>query len=174
MPPPESYDEVFERGIGLAGACTTSDGGSCTAGVEAGEDDLVIVRYRDLETAKTVYTGRPLAAEDFADTTLDGAGDLALLDLQVIRVNRRDGTVQFAGGAKTVVTGSYLEIIAKEGYIVVFASSPPGPPPVPGVYLLRHGQLALSGQDQGAGGARPGGASRQSAGAGARPASPLP
>ncbi len=74
-------------------------------------DYLVIVKQADVGSGKTVYTGKPKSGSDFVDTNGDGLGDLASKDFQVIKVFKLDGTVQFSGGSKTVVTGSYLEIV---------------------------------------------------------------
>lgn len=32
-------------------------------------------------------------------------------DIQILKVIRRDGTIQFSGGSKVVITGSYLEVV---------------------------------------------------------------
>ena len=108
------YDQVFENDIGRVGACTTDAAGECTAGEETIGDYLVIVKYLDAETGKTVYTGKPKSPGDFVDTDADTQGDLATKDFQVIKVLRKNGSIQFSGGSKTVVTGSYLEIISPD------------------------------------------------------------
>ena len=98
------YDQVFENDIGRIGACTADSSGQCTAGEETTGDYLVIVKYVD-SSGKTVYTGKPKGPEDF-----DATG-LASKDFQVIKVLRKNGVIQFSGGRKTVVSGSYLEIV---------------------------------------------------------------
>lgn len=122
------YDQVFENDIGRAGACTTDASGQCTAGEETIGDYLVIVKYVD-PSGKTVYTGKPKSPDDFADTDGDGAGDLASKDFSVVKVIKKDGSVQLSGGSKTVVTGSYLEVVhpdfavwedAAAGYVYPF------------------------------------------------------
>lgn len=104
------YVEVFENDIGRVGACNTGANGECTAGEETIGDYLVIVRYFDAETGKTIYTGKPKSPEDFVD-------NLASKDFQVIKVLKKDGSIQLSGGAKTVVTGSYLEIIYPDSVV---------------------------------------------------------
>ena len=98
------YDQVLENDIGRVGTCTTGASGGCIAGEETTGDYLVIVKYVD-PSSKTVYTGKPKSGTDF-----DATG-LASKDFQVIKVLKKNGAIQFSGGSKTVVTGSYLEII---------------------------------------------------------------
>jgi len=98
------YNQVFENDIGRVGACTTGSDGRCTAGEETTGDYLAVVKYVD-PSGQTVYTGKPKSPEDF-----DATG-LASKEFQAIKVLRRDGSLQFSGGSKTVVTGSYLEIV---------------------------------------------------------------
>jgi ABC-type branched-subunit amino acid transport system substrate-binding protein len=105
-----TYDQVFENDSGLIGSCTTDSAGTCTVGLESTAEALVIVKY-EYEPGTFVYTGRPLGIDAFADTDSDGQGDLAARSFQIIQVLKRNGDVQFSGGSKTVVTGSYLEIV---------------------------------------------------------------
>jgi hypothetical protein len=105
-----TYDQVFENDSGLIGSCTTDSAGTCTVGLESTAEALVIVKY-EVEPGTFVYTGRPLGIDAFADTDSDGQGDLAARSFQIIQVLKRNGDVQFSGGSKTVVTGSYLEIV---------------------------------------------------------------
>jgi hypothetical protein len=117
------YNQVFENNIGRVGTCTTDVDGFCIAGEETTGDYLTIVKYDDAETGKTIYNGRPKSPEDF-----DATG-LASKDFQAIKVIKKDLTVRFSGGKKTVVTGSYLEIVypdfavwedAAAGYVYPF------------------------------------------------------
>jgi hypothetical protein len=48
------------------------------------------------------------------DTNSDGIGDLGTKEFQVIKTYRKNGTIQLGRGSKTVVSGSYLEIISPE------------------------------------------------------------
>jgi hypothetical protein len=105
------YDQVFENQIGQIATCTTGTSGQCTAGEETTGDYLVIVRFVTSDvnpsTGKpfVVYTGKPKSPQDFDET------GLASKDFQILRVIRKNGSVQYSGGSKTVVTGSYLEIV---------------------------------------------------------------
>jgi hypothetical protein len=99
------YDQVFWNDIGRVGACTTDASGFCIAGEEAVGDFLVIVKYTDGDLG-TVYTGKPKSPEDFV-------GGLASKEFQVIKVYKEDGSIQLSGGSKTVLSGSYLEIIPR-------------------------------------------------------------
>ncbi|MEM2974352.1 MAG: LamG-like jellyroll fold domain-containing protein [Candidatus Micrarchaeia archaeon] len=116
------YPAVYEAGIGWIGAntpiyaarnasCITDVAGRCTAGETGIGDYLVIVKYYDPTTNKTVYVGRPKSPEDFIDTNKDGRPDLAYKDFQIIRVYEKGGAISYKAGEKTVVTGSLLEII---------------------------------------------------------------
>lgn len=111
------YDEVYEARTGLVGSCTTDMSGSCVAGEASSGDYLVIVKHVDAETGKTIYTGLPKSPSDFMDTDNDGIGDTATKEFQVIKVIKRDGTIEFKGGSKTVVTGSMLEIISPDAAV---------------------------------------------------------
>ena len=111
------YDDLFESPESAASAlaapfgCKTDVGGTCVAGVKATGDYLTIVKYVDPRTAKSVYMGKPLGASGFSDTNGDGLADLVVMDFQVLEVIKRDGSVQYSGGSKTIVRGSYLEIV---------------------------------------------------------------
>jgi len=99
------YDVIFENEIGKVGSCSTNDMGMCIAGESTAGDYLVIVKYEDTETGKTVYTGLPKSPEDFVD-------GLATKDFQILKVvKKKDGLIQYSGGKKTVVTGSILEVV---------------------------------------------------------------
>ncbi|MDP3640313.1 MAG: NosD domain-containing protein [Nanoarchaeota archaeon] len=121
------YDEVYEVDVGRVGSCTTDSLGMCTAGSQPGTcagdggltvgDLLVIVKHFDSETGKTIYTGLPLSPEDFKDTNGDSTPDTATKEFQVIKVIKKDGTIEFKGGSKTVVTGSRLEIISPDAAV---------------------------------------------------------
>ena len=104
------HDEVYENGAGLKGSCTTNTEGDCTVGEETTGDYLVIVKYFDQETGKTIYTGKPKSGGDFVD-------GLATKEFQIIKVIKKDGTIEFKGGSKTVVVGSLLEMIAPEAAV---------------------------------------------------------
>jgi hypothetical protein len=105
------YPDIFEADIGRVGSCFTDTTGKCIAGEEAVGDYLVIVRFIDAETSKIIYTGKPKSPEDFEDTDGDGIGDLVSKDFQIIKVINKDGSIDFKAGSKTVITGSFLEVI---------------------------------------------------------------
>ncbi len=105
------YNQVFDNDIGEIASCTTGTDGVCTAYETKPGDYLVIVKYHDAETGKSVYTGLPKGPEDFVDTNSDGKGDFAKKDFQIIKTIKKDGTIQFSGGKKVVVSGSELDII---------------------------------------------------------------
>jgi hypothetical protein len=111
------YPDIFENVPAvnpslLAGQCATDTAGSCTTLLQSATDYLVIVRYDDGGGA--VYTGRPLDAASFVDTDGNGDPDLAMAEYQVIKFYKKDGSVQYGGGSKTVFVGSVLEIIAPD------------------------------------------------------------
>ena len=111
------YAEVFEANIARVGRCTTNLTGRCIAGENQTGVYLVITKYYDILTNKTIYTGKPKGFEDFNDTNGDQQGDLAFKDFQIIKVLNRDGSVDYKGGSKTVIVGSILEIIHPQ-YVV--------------------------------------------------------
>ena len=96
---------MFEDDIGRVGSCTTDSTGVCIAGEETLGDYLVIVKYFDVATGKIVYTGLPKSPGDFDIT------GLASKDFQILKVVKKNGDIQFAGGKKVVVTGSILEVV---------------------------------------------------------------
>jgi len=98
------YAQVYENSAGKIASCTTGSDGKCTAGESYTGDFLVIVKYYDAATGKTVYTGKPKSGSDFVN-------GLATKDFQIIKTLKKDGSVQFTGGSKVVVTGSFLEIV---------------------------------------------------------------
>ncbi len=105
------YQQVYEADIGRVGSCPTDAFGKCIAGEETIGDYLVIVKFINSETGKTIYTGKPKSTTDFVDTNSDGIADLASKDFQIIKVINKDGTVDFKAGSKTTITGSILEVI---------------------------------------------------------------
>ena len=104
------YGVIFEADAGRVGACTTDSTGVCIAGEASTGDYLVIVKYFDSATNKTVYVGRPKSPSDFVN-------GLATKDFQIIKVFKKGVFQEYRGGSKIVVTGSMLEIIAPESAI---------------------------------------------------------
>jgi len=73
------YGIVFEADQGKIGSCITDGLGICIAGEAQVGDYLVIIKYYDSATGKTVYVGRPKSPSDFKN-------GLATKDFQVIKV----------------------------------------------------------------------------------------
>jgi len=105
------YGVIYEADAGRISACITGADGVCFAGEAQTGDYLVIVKWIDQATGKTVYVGRPKSPEDF------NAEGLATKDFQIIKVFKKGVFQEYRGGSKIVVTGSYLEIIAPESAI---------------------------------------------------------
>jgi hypothetical protein len=59
------YGKIFEANKGLVTTCATDSKGVCYAGESQKRDYLVIVRFKDIETGKTVYMGLPVYAWEF-------------------------------------------------------------------------------------------------------------
>jgi hypothetical protein len=98
-------------GVGLVGACQTDASGMCYAGEKQTGDYLVIIRYNDIGTGKTVYVGRSKGPGDF-----DKNG-IAKKLFQILKVFRKGVFLEFRGGKKILVTGSLLEVITPESAI---------------------------------------------------------
>jgi hypothetical protein len=118
------YGVIFEADaadpevdLGRVGACMTDSSGVCFAGEASTGDYLVIVKYLDTATGKTVYVGRPKSPGDFVDTDNDGIADLAEKDFQIIKVFKNGEYKGYRGGSKMVVSGSILEVIMPESGI---------------------------------------------------------
>jgi hypothetical protein len=104
------YDDIFECAPASAfvSSCITDSLGVCIAGESGTGDYLVVVKFQSVDVKG--YTGLPKGPGDFIDSDGDGRLDLASKEFQFIKVNRKDGSVQFQGGRKTVITGSMLEV----------------------------------------------------------------
>ena len=111
------YGVIFEADAGRVGACVTNGSGICFAGEAAIGEYLVIVKYVDAATGKTVYVGKTKAPSDFVDTNGDGIADLATKDFQIMKVFKQGVFQGYRGGSKLVVTGSILEMIVPESAI---------------------------------------------------------
>ena len=105
------FPTIFESAIGRVSACTTNSSGTCIAPELEKGTLLVIIKYYDITTNKTVYTGLPKGLEDFVDTDNDGITDLATKNFQIIKTINQDGSMDYKGGAKTIIIGSALEVI---------------------------------------------------------------
>ena len=104
------YGIIFDLDQGRVGACNTDLNGECIAGEAQVGDYLVVVKYVDSATGKTVYVGRPKSPSDFVN-------GLATKDFQIIKVFKNGLFREYRGGSKIVVTGSLLEIIAPESAV---------------------------------------------------------
>lgn len=111
------YGVVYEADAGRVGSCTTDVAGICFAGESQIGDYLVIVKFVDQATGKSVYVGRPKSPSDFVDTDGDSVVDLATKDFQVIKVFKGNSFFEYRAGSKLVVTGSLLEVIIPENAI---------------------------------------------------------
>lgn len=89
--------------VGIVGACTTDASGTCAAPETVGGSSLVIVYYSDGQD--DVFTGKPVSLD------ADQASDPPANEFQIVQVRRRGGTIQYSGGSKVRLDGSYLEII---------------------------------------------------------------
>ncbi len=103
-PKGSEYADVFEADVGLITNCYTDATGNCSTSESAAGEYLVVVKYIDTESESTVYTGSPKDSSDFVD-------GVAVKDFQIIKVIKKNGSIQFSGGKKTVVTGSQLDIV---------------------------------------------------------------
>lgn len=121
-------DDIFEANIGLVGACTTNTLGECIAGEDHGGKFLVIGKFDEsATTGKIVYTGKfkNFKDGDNGDEDDDEEDDddndgpttpktLLTKKLRIVKIIRKDGSVKYEAGFKTIVTGSRLEIIHPE------------------------------------------------------------
>lgn len=104
------YGVIFEADAGRISSCLTASDGVCYAGETKTGDYLVIVRYKDSETGKTVYTGKPKDLSDFVN-------NLATKDFQIMKVYKKGVFQEFRGGSKLVVIGSVLEVTIPESAV---------------------------------------------------------
>jgi hypothetical protein len=111
------YGLLFEADQGRVGQCVTGSDGICYAGENQVGDLLVIIKWYDAVTGKTVYVGRPKSPSDFTDTNNDGIVDLAVKDFQIIKVFKKGVFQEYRAGSKLVVTGSMLEVVAPDSAV---------------------------------------------------------
>ncbi len=103
LPDPSTYETLWNSGTHLSG-CTTDAMGTCSLGAPSPGNYELILRWVDPAGRKIVYSLHNVGAEDFVN-------DLALKDLELIKVVRRDGSLQYSPGRTQVVTGSKLELV---------------------------------------------------------------
>ena len=92
------YGVIWEADKGVVGSCTTGADGKCSTATL--QNSLVIAKYYDALTGKTVYTGRPNGQ-----------------DFQIIKVFKKTVFVEYRAGSKIVVTGSILEAIVPDSSV---------------------------------------------------------
>jgi parallel beta-helix repeat protein len=109
-PHPINYSAVFDSSAGLVGSCTTDETGTCIAGENSTGCYLVIAKFTDDSTNKTIYIGREKCSSDFKDTNRDGIRDFAHKDFRVTKTIKRDGSVQYMPAGMITITGSELNI----------------------------------------------------------------
>jgi hypothetical protein len=98
------YGYLYHLDVGQVGTCRTLSDGTCLAGLAgAASDELVIIRFFDAATGKTVYVGAPQSATSFADTNQDAIPDLASAQLQITKVLDNGVFVEYRGGSKLTV-----------------------------------------------------------------------
>jgi hypothetical protein len=110
-PDGSKYGIIFEANKGFVGECITDSNGLCYVGERTTGYYLVIVKYYDPETEKTVYVGSPKDPSDF------NSSGIATKEFQIMKVFRNGVFQEYRGGSKMVVTGSILEIITPESAV---------------------------------------------------------
>jgi hypothetical protein len=110
-PDGSKYGIIFEANKGFVGECVSDSNGVCYVGERTKGYYLVIVKYYDPDTEKTVYVGRPKDPSDF------NSSGIATKEFQIMKVFKKDVFQEYRGGSKMVVMGSILEIIAPESAV---------------------------------------------------------
>lgn len=117
-------DNIYEADIGILGMCSTNEDGECIVGEDHPGKFLVIAKYQD--SGKTIYTAKFKNFKwnrsswwwhwDRDDDDQDGftPPDKIRKNLRIIKLIRRNGSVKFVGGFKTIVTGSQLDVYHPE------------------------------------------------------------
>jgi hypothetical protein len=110
------YGTIFESVLtpeqGMIGSCITNDSGECYVGEKLKGSYLVVVRYQDSETHKTVYTGGTKGLSNFGVRT-----GLARMEFNIIKVTSQFGAIEFRGATKTLFSGSVLEVLSPDSAI---------------------------------------------------------
>ncbi|MCS7109346.1 MAG: thrombospondin type 3 repeat-containing protein [Candidatus Micrarchaeota archaeon] len=130
------YGRIFESSIGWVGkdipiysaqraSCFTNSSGRCIAGETAVGDYLVIVKFRDPVTNKTIYAGKNKDEEDFRRVLFDDYEDddesyerttprLAAKSIRIIKHIDKRGQVTYHPAKKLVVLGSQLDVVTPD------------------------------------------------------------
>jgi hypothetical protein len=106
-----NYSAIFNSTAGLVASCTTDATGTCIAGENSTGYYLVISKFTDDDTNKTIYIGRTKDPGDFKDTNGDRIKDLAYRDFYVTKTIAKNKPISYSACGKITVTGSLLEII---------------------------------------------------------------
>jgi hypothetical protein len=108
-PAQADYAAIWDNGEVLA-ECTTDVTGGCTLFEPGPRDYLVLVSFDAGEGP--VVVGKPKGAEEFVASSIENVDyEGPDKEFQVIKSIRKNGMVQYSGGVKVVVLGSYLEIV---------------------------------------------------------------
>jgi hypothetical protein len=110
------YGTIFESVLtpeqGMIGSCITNDSGECYVGEKKKGSYLVIVRYQDSQTHKTVYTGGTKGLRNFG-----AKSGLAKMEFNIIKVTSKFGVIEFRGATRTLFSGSVLEVLSPDSAI---------------------------------------------------------
>lgn len=91
--------EIFNnKDVAPVSACKTNEEGSCLLSVTPGGQYEVVLRWQDPATGDVVYSGRVIGAGELRQGT-------ERMILEIIRVLKKDGTIQYAPGRTVVVSG---------------------------------------------------------------------
>jgi hypothetical protein len=106
------YPTIFASGIGFVDSDTTDASGDATLTEPGPGNYLVLTQFTDSDSGKTITAGREKTASQFKETA-PGSDQYVgpHRTFHLIKVIKKDGTVQLANGNKRQVSGSYLEII---------------------------------------------------------------
>ena len=92
------YGKIFEANKGLVTTCVTDSKGVCFAGQSQKGDYLVIVRFNDPETGKTVYMGRDVDPWEF------NLGKIPVNEFPIVKVYKDGVFKEYLGIGMNVVT----------------------------------------------------------------------
>lgn len=91
--------EIFNSKVPPVSACTINkEDGSCFLWAPAGGQYEVVLRWQDPATEDVVYSGRVIGPGELSQGT-------ERIVLEIIRVLKKDGTIQYAPGRTVVVPG---------------------------------------------------------------------
>jgi hypothetical protein len=123
------FPVIFESDIGLVGSCVSDVNGNCLAPEEHPGKFLVIGKLRDEANNITVYQGKiknfnKKTINDFEDEDDDDDDDSSSQNLprdivknknlRYVKIIKKDGSVKYEAGHRTIVIGSELMIDAAD------------------------------------------------------------